>query len=131
VSSGIAFDIEHNDFWLGTWGRRPVGDDDAVDVALRIISEWPPLVCIYGHRFMPTLPLTGGAIVSVWQTDWVIYGNDLADYLHCECGISRPAWAATMALPFPGERHSVRRLAGQPDGPVRLQAPGGWVRRHG
>jgi hypothetical protein len=100
VREGITFDIERNSFWLGSWGPKPEGDG-AVAFAMRILSDWPPLVCVYGHRFISTLPLTGGPVVSIWQTDWELYGNDLADYLHRECRISRPAWAATMALPFP------------------------------
>jgi hypothetical protein len=39
--------------------------------------------------------LRGSPVLSVWQpTDSIIYGNDPADHLHRELGITRPSWAA-------------------------------------
>jgi hypothetical protein len=99
----FAFDIEANGFWMTDWGPRPNADKEAVAVALRRVSEWPSLIRVYSHRFMPTVPETfGGPVISVYQAvDSVIYGNDLADYLHREFGTPRPAWAVSAPRPVP------------------------------
>jgi hypothetical protein len=43
------------------------------------------LIPIYGHRMMPDEPhLPGNPVFSVYQTDIIYYGYDLADYLRHE-----------------------------------------------
>jgi hypothetical protein len=40
--------------------------------------------------------------MSVYQAvDSIVYGNDLADYLHREFAVPRPAWAAASPRPVP------------------------------
>jgi hypothetical protein len=84
---GIAFDIEHNSFWLATWGPRPAALAEAFEIARAAFDRSPKLIPIVGHRFMPAQPTTAGnPVFSVHQTDIIYYGLDLQRYLACEFG---------------------------------------------
>lgn len=82
---GIAFDIEANVFWLPEWGPKPDALVDALAVARAAFDAAPHLIPIYGHRFIPEDPHeAGNPVFSVMQTDIIVYGADLADYLERE-----------------------------------------------
>ncbi len=82
---GILFDVEHNQFWLDEWGPRPESIDAAKQIACTHVAAAPRLIPIFAHRMMPDEPnLPGNRVFSVWQTDIVYYGSDLADYLRHE-----------------------------------------------
>jgi hypothetical protein len=82
---GIAFDIEHNAFWWEAWGTRPPGIHKALQVARACVDQAPRLIPVFGHRYIPAEPeLTGNPVFSVYQTDIIYYGVDLATYLRCE-----------------------------------------------
>jgi hypothetical protein len=82
---GIAFDIEQNAFWLDAWGVRPPDLVEALGIARMQIEAAPRLIPIMGHRYLPADPdLPGNPVLSVYQTDIIYYGDDLATYLRCE-----------------------------------------------
>jgi hypothetical protein len=82
VLRGVLFDVEGNDLWLARWGERPKLRDDALDIARRDFATWPKLLPIYGHRFLAAEPCrSGNPVFSIWQTDIVYYGANLAHYL--------------------------------------------------
>jgi hypothetical protein len=82
---GMCFDIEQNSFWLEEWGQQPASLDQAFSIARKAIEQAPTLIPIYGHRFIPDRPNeAGNPIFSVYQTDIIYYGCDLADYLENE-----------------------------------------------
>ncbi|WP_437732055.1 SMI1/KNR4 family protein [Sorangium sp. So ce1335] len=82
---GIAFDIEHNAFWWDAWGVRPSGLPEALQIARAAVAEAPRLIPIRGHRYIPAEPaLAGNPVFSVYQTDIICYGSDLATYLRRE-----------------------------------------------
>jgi hypothetical protein len=103
VQHAFSFDVKANRYWLKAWGQRPRDDKEAIDIALGHVSSWPRLVRVYSHRFMTTEPgAVGGPVLSVFQAiDSIIYGYDLAHYLHQEFRTSLPDWAATRARPVP------------------------------
>jgi hypothetical protein len=69
--------------------------------ARELVAAAPPLVPLYSHRFIPAEPtLVGNPVFSIVQTDVIYYGMDLADYLHAQFGVPRPAWVATSARPI-------------------------------
>ncbi|MEV0349326.1 hypothetical protein AB0H88_26415 [Nonomuraea sp. NPDC050680] len=79
---GILFDVEHNAFWHNTWGDRPDDLTAALTVARSQLAQVPTLVPIFGHRYLPAGHSTHGhPVLSVYQTDIVFYGTDLADYI--------------------------------------------------
>lgn len=93
---GICFDIEHNAFWLDGWGQRPDHLQDAVAVAVERLAHAPTLIPLYGHRYLPAEPSSAGnPVFSVYQTDIIVYGADLASYFATEFEFPAPAWAQT------------------------------------
>ena len=46
------------------------------------LAQAPTLIPIYGHRYLPAGNGTHGhPVLSVYQTDIIFYGTDLADYM--------------------------------------------------
>jgi hypothetical protein len=90
---GVLFDVAHNGFWPPAWGTRPGDVTDAVILAERRLAAVPRLVPVYGHRYLPAGAGTfGHPVLSVMQTDIIVYGSDLADYIQREF-ISQPGRA--------------------------------------
>jgi hypothetical protein len=84
---GVLFDVEHNRFWHGDWGSKPDDRALALETARRRLADVPRMVPIYGHRYLPAGRGTFGHLVlSMWQTDIIYYGVDLADYIDREFG---------------------------------------------
>jgi hypothetical protein len=93
---GIAFDIEHNVFWLDAWGARPPELPEALQIARAAVAEAPRLIPVAGHRYIPAEPaLAGNPVFSVYQTDIICYGSDLATYLRREFRRPSPVDAAS------------------------------------
>jgi hypothetical protein len=103
IARTFDFDIRQNTYWHPLFGPRPADDDAAVAQALEFVGASPPLLPVYGHRFLATQPTDGPrAVLSVWQAvDSIFYGNDLADYFAHEFRIDRPAWATSEPPPVP------------------------------
>jgi hypothetical protein len=79
---GVVFDVEHNGFWIEEWGPRRKSLAEAKQAAELLIASAPRLIPVYMHRMMPAEPhLPGNPVFSVHQTDIIIYGTDLRDYL--------------------------------------------------
>ncbi|MFF3842134.1 hypothetical protein [Streptomyces sp. NPDC001930] len=82
---GVLFDVEHNGFWHPDWSPRPAELSEALRVARAESASIPPLIPVYGHRYLPGTPGEWGhPVLSVVQTDIIIYGNDLTDYVRHE-----------------------------------------------
>jgi|SRR5579872_5195147 len=90
-ADGILFDVRHDEFWLASWGDRPASISEALVEASRRIALAPPLIPVWGHRFLPSEPLSAGnPVLSVMQTDIIYFGDDLASYFSREFGIEFP-----------------------------------------
>lgn len=84
---GLLFDVEHDSFWPSTWPKKPDTRAEQFQIAADRIATWPMLVPIFAHRYLPAHPFSGGApVFSVWQSDVIVYGNDLVDYFLHEFG---------------------------------------------
>ncbi|MFY0539807.1 hypothetical protein [Nannocystis pusilla] len=101
---GLVFDVENNVLWRDSWGPRPGDADERRARVAALVAGAPRLLPIYGHRYVlaegPTL------VLSVWQSDIIVYGRDLRDYLLHElvdAEYERPAIVDTAAIPFWGE----------------------------
>jgi hypothetical protein len=97
---GVLFDVAENAFWLPSWGIRPSSVDKAVAVARRFLAAAPSLLPVFRHRYAPSLNVRGLPVFSVVQTDIVVYGVDLADYLHAEFGVGAPSSRRAASVPF-------------------------------
>ncbi len=80
-TDGILFDVKQDGYWNAAWGDRPMTPGQALDVARAHLAELPPLVPLYGHRYLPTVPSQAGIpVLSCYQTDVIFYGVDLLDW---------------------------------------------------
>jgi hypothetical protein len=84
-ADGALFDVERNAFWHPTWGPRPADMNDALDMARRHLAHVPKMIPVYAHRYLPAGHGSyGHPVLSIYQTDIIIYGTDLADYMDQE-----------------------------------------------
>ena len=105
---GICFDVEHNGFWLPAWGSKPTEAQARREIVRHAIAAAPRLIPIYSHRYVPSAPCSdGNPVFSVYQTDIIYSGNDLADYFHHEFGVPLPTWAARKPKPIWFWEHSL------------------------
>jgi hypothetical protein len=92
---GVLWDVEHNAAWLADWGKRPERAEEALRVAREHLEQAPALVPVYGHRYIPTdPPQAGNPVLSIHQSDIIVYGPDLATYLEAEFNSSGAARSA-------------------------------------
>lgn len=109
ILGGFCFDIEHNGFWHPEWQLKPSDPTARRHIAEAALRAAPPLIRLYGHRYIPVTPcLAGNPVFSIVQTDIIEYGNDLADYLAHEFKLPRPEWAATEPREIPFWSEMVR-----------------------
>jgi len=110
-AEGICFDIQHNDFWMDTFGPKPADLEEAFRIARQAVANAPRLIPILSHRYLPDEPnLAGNPVFSVYQTDIIHYGYDLASYFANEFRIDPeklpdhylpcPEWAAKSPHPI-------------------------------
>ncbi len=82
---GMLFDVEENDFWDPAWGQRPATVDARRQVVSDAVRAAPVLIPVYAHRYMPAEPVaSGNPVLSVYQTDIIVYGSNLRAYLFAE-----------------------------------------------
>jgi hypothetical protein len=105
---GLAFDVEHNVLWPQSWGARPESAGDRRARIAELSAKAPRLVPITGHRYVLADPPT--LVLSVYQSDIIVYGSDLRAFLLNELydllGIDPdPSWmnADARSIPFWGE----------------------------
>ncbi|WP_159565826.1 hypothetical protein [Budvicia diplopodorum] len=88
---GLLFDIENNEFWMADWGDKPDSVEQQKEIAEQHYRQWPKLIPIYSHRYIPSVPYEeGNPVLSVYQTDIIYYGNDLAAYFKNEFRLTLP-----------------------------------------
>jgi hypothetical protein len=100
---GVLFDVEHNARWHSSWGQRPAGTIEALSAARQHLRGAPTMVPVFSHRYLPAGRGTyGRPVLSIHQTDIIVYGTDLADYINQEFGLYHIAtdWAPPPMVPF-------------------------------
>jgi hypothetical protein len=96
-AAGILHEVEEHHFWVPSWGEQPSDIDRALATARALLATAPPLVPVYGHRYIPTEPsLPGNPVFSIVGTDVLYAGCDLASFFATEFGVPCPAWAAVV-----------------------------------
>jgi hypothetical protein len=108
VVDGLVFDVEQNHLWPDGWGARPASSEERCGHVQELVARAPRLIPLFSHRFMISgeLPL----VLSIHQSDTIVYGCDLRAYLlhelHELLGLERdPRWmdADASAVPFWGD----------------------------
>lgn len=88
---GMLFDLKNDQFWSDDWGEKPSTYSEKVEIAKKHYATYPKLIPLYNHRYIPSAPLeSGNPVFSVYQTDIVYYGFDLASYFSKEFDIQLP-----------------------------------------
>ena len=82
---GLLFDVEENGLWWPEWGDRPTDEPDRAAVVAEVLDAAPKLIPLLGHRYLPEEPqVRGNPVFSVYQSDIIIYGASLADWMNVE-----------------------------------------------
>lgn len=83
--------VQKYNFWLEVWGERPTDFAEQKEVFLTHYAQYPTLIPIYSHRFMPSMPTTAGnPVFSMVGTDIIHYGSNLYNYLINEFYLDLP-----------------------------------------
>ena len=79
---GMVFDIEKNGFWIEEWGTKSDNVSENIATAKRHYKTYPKMIPIRSHRYIPSKPYkAANPVFSIYQTDIIYYGYDLAHYL--------------------------------------------------
>jgi hypothetical protein len=82
---GIQFDVEHSTLWPASWGEKPAVLEAQQRRVRELVEAAPRLIPFLGHRYLLAEPCApGNPVLSVYQSDIIIYGADLRDYLLVE-----------------------------------------------
>ena len=82
---GALFDVQYNALWHPSWGQRPADMSAALSAARRHLTRAPKMIPVYGRRYLPAGRGTyGHPVLSIWQTDIIIFATDLANYIALE-----------------------------------------------
>jgi hypothetical protein len=84
---GLFFDVQHTTLWPQSWGAKPT-EVEAQEARVRdLVKAAPRLVPVFGHRYLLAEPCeAGNPVLSIYQSDMIIYGIDLRHYFLTEFG---------------------------------------------
>lgn len=107
VVRGIAFDVEQNAVWRDEWGARPASEEARIEVVRAQVAAAPRLLPLFGHRYLVGDPCrVGNPVLSIHQTDIIVYGRDLRSYLlnelHRKLGVEPDFATPPPDIPFWG-----------------------------
>ncbi len=84
---GLFFDVQHNNLWPQSWGAKPTEIDVQEARVRALVHAAPRLLPIFGHRYLLAEPCeAGNPVLSIWQSDMIVYGVDLYHYFLTEFG---------------------------------------------
>ncbi|MEJ0058444.1 MAG: SMI1/KNR4 family protein [Terricaulis sp.] len=79
---GLWFDVREADLWWPEWGEKPKALFDQGKRLGEVVTQAPKLIPLDGHRYLPETPNErGNPVFSVYQSDVIYYGADLADWI--------------------------------------------------
>ena len=82
VTRGIVFDVENNALWQDDCGDRPNTAPDRAALIADLVSAAPKLIPFHSHRFLVSgLDIEPSPVLSIMQSDIIIYSDSLADCL--------------------------------------------------
>lgn len=99
VVEGLLFDVENNVLWSDEWGPKPATVRERERVVREFVGAAPRLAPIFAHRALVLEPeVPGNPVLSIHQSDIIVYGGDLRSYLLTEFATLLPPGSA----PSPG-----------------------------
>src|SRR5579863_2963351 len=82
---GFSFEVQHNQAWWPEWGAKSNDFAEQQRRLSEVFAQIPKLIPLFAHRYLPEEPCErGNPVFSVYQTDIIYYGADLADYIERE-----------------------------------------------
>jgi hypothetical protein len=82
---GLQFDVEHNILWPVSWGEKPAALEEQRRRVRELVEAAPRLIPIFGHRYLLAESCApGNPVLSVYQSDIIVYGANLRNYLLVE-----------------------------------------------
>jgi hypothetical protein len=82
---GLQFDVEHNVLWPASWGSKPTTLEAQQECVCDLVAAAPKLIPVFAHRYLLAEPCqTGNPVLSVYQSDIIVYGYDLRSYFLIE-----------------------------------------------
>jgi cell wall assembly regulator SMI1 len=90
-AEGVIDDVRLGQFWLASWGSRSTQEEERVAIARQHVEAAPALIPLYGHRYLPSAPQReGNPVLSVVQTDVIVFATDVEDFFLREFAIMPP-----------------------------------------
>jgi len=81
LAEGLQFDVEHNRLWLASWGAKPSTLSAQNECVRALVAAAPRMIPVFGHRYLLAEPCqSGNPVFSIYQSDIVVYGQDLRTY---------------------------------------------------
>jgi hypothetical protein len=87
VVDGLTFDVEESNLWPESWGPKSETAEKREQRVRELVATAPILIPIFEHRFLLAEPcVAGNPILSIMQSDIIVYGANLHDYFLIEFG---------------------------------------------
>jgi hypothetical protein len=81
-AESFMFDVLENGLWWQEWGPSPPSSSGKIGRVTELLADAPRLIPLGGHRYIPETPSeSGNPVFSVYQSDIIYYGADLADWI--------------------------------------------------
>lgn len=113
--TGFVFDVQQNALWPQSWGIKPTTVEAQEARVRELVNAAPKLIPVFGHRYLLAEPCqAGNPVLSIYQSDIIIYGVDLHDYFLTDFGaligqenaygsqLTQEKYEAYQAIPFWG-----------------------------
>ncbi len=116
---GFEFDLEHNALWPASWRTKPPTLTARKARMGKLLAAAPAMIPVHAHRYLLGDPCqAGNPVLSIYQSDIIVYGADLRSYLlkefadllgidqsaaHALAEPDAEAYARVCAIPFWGE----------------------------
>jgi hypothetical protein len=90
---GLLAEVEEGGLWWPEWGERPASAGARGEALSAVLQRAPKLIPLYGHRYLPETPTEpGNPVFSVYGSDIIVYGANLAEYLAHEFFANGTGW---------------------------------------
>lgn len=77
---GLLHSVKNGYYWCKKWGEKPLDYMEQEKVVVREFKEYPKMIPIYSHRYIPSIETKKSPIFSIHQADVIYYGKSLKDY---------------------------------------------------
>jgi hypothetical protein len=100
---GLLSSVQRGFLWWPEWGERPTDPGAREEVFRSVFSRASKMIPLIAHRYLPEEPHeAGNPVFSIYHSDVIYYGADLADYFDREfAGWNHRSWPDNIkCIPF-------------------------------